>query len=408
MLLQNCGILKYFYLCHFLDEATIIFAEKKTMKEQFRQQIETARQRLIKQRRLSRMKDFKKFREHVYDLAKRRFGEISLEVDQRLNLEFEAIRVNRRTLMINTVALILRELDADGVFCERTQQNGYNVSLVCYLLGISLFNPMEHPELITERFVRNTFENISHISFCVNTNIKARLEEILDTHGLKEECSTEKSFLKRIGDLCIDSYVVNYDIEDADNSSFEIRITYTERLRLDRKMRKLLGIERYESIPLGDSQTMESLYNLDLYGTSYSLDMITYESIRKIKPRTISELTEALAFWHDRQYPLLVDYLTNKSSQATVYTGDTVIDEILGHTHGILLYTRQQEAYMKRLNELSCADPNAYDHCNAYLQRQLKHAKLRNKCSEYVKALNLYRSAYIKVHYPDVFKEIIQ
>ena len=83
------------------------------------------------------MKDFKKFREHVYDLAKRRFGEISLEVDQRLNLEFEAIRVNRRTLMLNTVSLILRELDADGVFCERTQQNGYNVSLVCYLLGIS-------------------------------------------------------------------------------------------------------------------------------------------------------------------------------------------------------------------------------------------------------------------------------
>ena len=197
-------------------------------------------------------------------------------------------------------------------------------------------------------------------------------------------------------------------MEDADNSSFEITITYTERLRLDRKMRKLLGIERYESIPQGDSQTMESLYNLDLYGTSYSLDMITYESIRKIKPSTISELTEALAFWHDRQYPLLVEYLTNKSSQATVYTGDTVIDEILGHTHGILLYTRQQEAYMKRLNELSCADPKAYDHCNAYLQRQLKHAKLRNKCSEYVKALNLYRLAYIKVHYPEVFKRGIE
>ena len=154
------------------------------------------------------MKDFKKFREHVYDLAKRKFGEISLEVDQRLNLEFESIRVNRRTLMLNTVSLILRELDADGVFCERTQQNGYNVSLVCYLLGISLFNPMEHPELITERFVRNTFENISRISFSVNTNIMARLEDILDTHGLKSECSTENSFLKRIGDLCIDSYVI--------------------------------------------------------------------------------------------------------------------------------------------------------------------------------------------------------
>lgn len=353
------------------------------------------------------MKDFKKLREHVYDLAKRKFGNISEEIDHRLNMELEVIRVNRRTLMVNTVALILRELDSDGIYCERTQQNGYNVSLVCYLLGISLFNPMEHSELITERFVTNTFERISGISFSVNANIMARLEAILDAYGLKPECSTENSNLKRIGAQCIDSYVVNYEMEDADNSSFEIRITYTEKLRLDRKIRALLGVEKYESIPMTDPRTMELINDLDIYGTSYGLDMITYEAIRRIRPYTISELSETLAFWHDKQYPLLVEYLTNKSSCATVYTGDAVIDELLSHTYGVLLYTRQQEAYMKRLNELSHSDSRAYDQCNAYLNRQLKYAKICNRCSEYVKAYNLYRLAYVKVHYPELFRKVI-
>ena len=107
------------------------------------------------------MKDFKKFREQVYDLAKRRFGEISEEIDQRLNLELEAIRINRRTLMLNTIALVLSELEKESIYCERTQQTGYNVSLVCYLLGISLFNPMDYPELITERYVIRAMGSLS-------------------------------------------------------------------------------------------------------------------------------------------------------------------------------------------------------------------------------------------------------
>ena len=408
MLLQNYGILKYFHLCRFIAEGPIIFAEKKTMRELIRQQIETARQRLIKQRRLSRMKDFKKFREKVYDLAKRRFGEISEEVDQRLNLELEAIRINRRTLMLNTIALVLSELETENIYCERTQQTGYNVSLVCYLLGISLFNPMDYPELITERYVIRAMDSISGMTFTVDSNILEKLKNILDQHGLKDVCSTERSYLKQIKGKCYDIYLVDYNIADAESSSFEVYIRYSEHKTLDRKILNQVGMAKYEGIPENDSQTWEIIQNLDLFGTTRHLTMTNYEAIHQIRPRSISELAEALSFEQDKQYSLLQEYLQNKHTGATTYTGDAVIDEILSHTYGVLLYSRQQEAYMKRLNELSCSEKQAYDRCNEYLNSQLSLSVISNKCDKFVKAANLYRLAYIKTHYPEAFQKVIE
>ena len=408
MLLQNYGILKYFHLCRFIAEGPIIFAEKKTMRELIRQQIETARQRLIKQRRLSRMKDFKKFREKVYDLAKRRFGEISEEVDQRLNLELEAIRINRRTLMLNTIALVLSELETENIYCERTQQTGYNVSLVCYLLGISLFNPMDYPELITERYVIRAMDSISGMTFTVDSNILEKLKNILDQHGLKDVCSTERSYLKQIKGKCYDIYLVDYNIADAESSSFEIYIRYSEHKTLDRKILNQVGMAKYEGIPENDAQTWEIIQNLDLFGTTRHLTMTNYEAIRQIRPRSISELAEALSFEQDKQYSLLQEYLQNKHSGDTTYTGDAVIDEILSHTHGVLLYSRQQRDYMKRLNELSCSDEQFYNCCNEYLNRQLSYSVINNKCDKFVKAANLYRLAYIKTHYPEDFQKVIE
>ena len=354
------------------------------------------------------MKDFKKFREQVYDLAKSRFGEISEEIDQRLNLELEAIRINRRTLMLNTIALVLSELEKESIYCERTQQTGYNVSLVCYLLGISLFNPMDYPELITERYVIRAMGSLSRMTFTVESNILEKLKDILDRHGLKDVCSTEHSYLKQIEGTCYDTYLVDYNLADAESSSFEIYIRYSEHKTLDRKILNQVGIAKYEGIPENDSPTWEIIHNLDLFGTTRHLTMTNYEAIRKIRPRSISELSEALSFEKDKQYSLLQEYLQNKHSGGTTYTGDAVIDEILCHTHGVLLYSRQQEAYMKRLNELSCSENQAYDRCNEYLNSQLPHSVINNKCDKYVKAVNLYRLAYIKMHYPEAFNRVIE
>ena len=354
------------------------------------------------------MKDFKKFREKVYDLAKRRFGEISEEVDQRLNLELEAIRINRRTLMLNTIALVLSELETENIYCERTQQTGYNVSLVCYLLGISLFNPMDYPELITERYVIRAMDSISGMTFTVDSNILEKLKNILDQHGLKDVCSTERSYLKQIKGKCYDIYLVDYNLADAESSSFEVYIRYSEHKTLDRKILNQVGMAKYEGIPENDSLTWEMIHDLDLFGTSRHLTMTNYEAIRQIRPRSISELAEALSFEQDKQYSLLQEYLQNKHTDATTYTGDAVIDEILSHTYGVLLYSRQQEAYMKRLNELSCSEKQAYDRCNEYLNSQLSLSVISNKCDKYVKAANLYRLAYIKTHYPEAFQKVIE
>ena len=170
----------------------------------------------------------------------------------------------------------------------------------------------------------------------------------------------------------------------------------------------MVGVDRCDSIPDNDSQTWELIHKLDVFGTTRHLSMTNYEAIRSVRPQTISELSEALAFGHYKQYSLLQEYLKNKHAGVTTYTGDAVIDEILSHTHGVILYSRQQEAYKKRLNELSRSDAQTYYRCNEYLNRQMTQNNILNKCDCYVKASNMYRLAYIKVHYPKAFKKRLE
>ena len=55
------------------------------------------------------MKDFKKFREHVYDLAKRKFGEIPKDVEHRLIAETDAIKEYGRGEMLLTMWRLVDE-----------------------------------------------------------------------------------------------------------------------------------------------------------------------------------------------------------------------------------------------------------------------------------------------------------
>lgn len=407
MLLQNYGILKYFYLCHFLAEATIIFAEKKPMREQIRQQIETARQRLIKQRRLLRMKDFMKFRERVYDQAKRKFGEISEGIDRRLNIELEAILLYRRTLMLSTAALYIEDLDECGIYC-RLQQNGYNASLVCYLLGISTFNPMKYPDLITEKYVLETYRALSVMSFKINKDNNSELERILEELDFKDLYSSTNSKPIRIESLNINTYRLKYTAADKSNSDFVFFFEYRHFLSQIRCLRREIGVYVFDNIPDNDPQTMILINSLDLYGTITYLDQITIEAIRRIQPKNISELAEALSFTKDIQFPLLEEYLLNKNSNNKIYSEDKVIDDILSHTKGVLLYSRQKEECMKRLNYLSNKSSNDYHKCNDFLSRQLLYANIEGKCDRFIKAHNMYRLAYAKVHFPEAFQKVIE
>ena len=123
------------------------------MENNRKQQIEIARQRVIKRRWLKRMADFEVFQSEVYTNAKKVFGEIPNEVRVRLEIELNGIKNNNRLIMLATMASVMRTLEDKGISSKLSLKDGYNVSLVCYLLGISAFNPMKHLQLITETYV---------------------------------------------------------------------------------------------------------------------------------------------------------------------------------------------------------------------------------------------------------------
>lgn len=152
-----------------------------------KQQIEIARQRVIKRRGLKRMADFEVFRSEVYTNAEKVFGEVPNEINERLELELAGIKNNNRMIMLATIVSVMRTLEDKGINSKLSLNDGYNVSLVCYLLGISTFNPMKHPQLITETYVINTLEAAPVISFRIDKDKQDAVDAILYDLGLEVE-----------------------------------------------------------------------------------------------------------------------------------------------------------------------------------------------------------------------------
>lgn len=98
-------------------------------------------------------------------------------------------------------------------------------------------------------------------------------------------------------------------------------------------------------------------------------------------------------------------YIYNRAHCVSTYTGYPGIDAILKHTHGVLLFTRQKNDILKlKINVSESEKKNIiYEVCTLLLPFQLS-----NKCDKYVEAYNLYRLAYVKVHYPEAFMKIIE
>ena len=77
------------------------------------------------------MKDFK---QEIWNLARMKFGEITEDVEQRLIVEVDAIKDYGRGEMLHTMWRLVDELKKYDVNICLTLGQGYNVSLVCYLL----------------------------------------------------------------------------------------------------------------------------------------------------------------------------------------------------------------------------------------------------------------------------------
>ena len=365
-----------------------------------KKQIEIARQRVIKRRWLKRMADFDVFQTEVYSTAKEIYGVIPNEVKDRLDLELTGIKNNNRTIMLATMVSLMSSLENKGIMSKLSLKNGHNVSLVCYLLGISTFNPMKHPQLITERYIINTLESAPVISLRIDKDRQDAVDAILYDLGLEVEREEAGPIHFRKIKYIDDS---KYD--------FTLQFMYGACCARLQQLRNVIGTEAFENIPDNDMKTMALINSLDLYGTSTGcFAPITLEAIRQIQPKTISELTEVLAFCSERQYQDLQRYIYNRANHISTYTGYPEIDSILKHTHGALLFTRQKNDILKlRIHTSESDDPDAEkkkvirEVCKLLLPFQLS-----NKCDKYVEAYNLYRLAYAKVHYPDAFQKVIE
>lgn len=365
-------------------------------REDLKQQIERARERVIKLRRIKRMKDFQSFSEHVNDIATKQFGMITEDIRNRLDFELKLIDRYDRTELLNLFCMTISELKEKGIFARASLGYGYNVSLVCYLLGISLFNPMDHPELITDTYVRNTLSQAPVISFRMDkdgTEVIDKFLEELNYH-------VEKNNMKSCGIRRLTS--------PDDGSSFAIHYYCRPGAGRLRRLQHELGSSAFADIPKEDSQTLNLINSLDLHGTTTScFSPITLEAIRMIQPHSISELTETLSFTSEKQLASLMRYIKNREEGVTEYTGHRRIDEQLRHTNGILLFTRQKRECLKWVNRKFFDSEQEFESYKKAMDTLLESSLTENKCDKYVEAFNLYRLAYAKVHYPEIFKKII-
>lgn len=334
------------------------------------------------------------FKDEIWRLARTKFGVISEKIEQRLIAETNCIEEYGRGEMLQTMWRLVDELKKQDINISLTLGQGYNVSLVCYLLGISTFNPMDHPELITEAYVKSTFKSSSEITFRIDKDetevidnflgtLKCEIErkDMLGNHSRRVKASRDSDFTFEFKHVC---------------NSGRIRI-----------IGDLIGWDRFERIPTDDSETMKLIQEIDIYGTTTSsFAPITIEAIRQIRPSNVSELTDAMSFTFEKKYGHLQIYLENRETGNKVFTGHTEIDEILSDTYGIILNTWQMGEILKLPIRQASNDAVGKETIRERY-RSLAAFPIVNKCDTYVKAYSLYRLAYAKVHFPKEFKEAL-
>ena len=333
------------------------------------------------------------FKQDILNLARIKFGEIPKDVEHRLIAETDAIKGYGRGEMLHAMWRLVDELKKHDINICLTLGQGYNVSLVCYLLGISSFNPIDHPGLKTESYVISTFKLSSEIVFKIDKNQSAVIDDFLDS--LRYEVArmdVSGDFHSRKIKACCEG-----------NSDFALEFKYEPNVGRIRIFGELIGWDKFEKIPTDDVETMKLIHDIDIYGAmTSSLAPITIEAIREIKPSNLEELADTLSFTSERKYSHLLKYLKNRDTGNRVFTGHPKIDEILSPTHGILLDTSQLGQIFK-LPLRSELEENAYKVIRGKL-RSLMASPIVNRCDLYVKAYDLYRSAFVKVLDPEVFR----
>ena len=341
------------------------------------------------------------FKQDILNLARIKFGEIPKDVEHRLIAKTDAIKDYGRGEMLQTMWRLVDELKKHDINIRLTLGQGYNVSLVCYLLGISTFNPMDHPSLETEQYAISVFGEIKRASEIV-LKIDKDQPEIIDHFLYSLKYDVER---KDIPETYLHSWRIKAINEG--NSDFTLECNSVPNIGRDRLAREWIGWNEFDKLPTDDRETMKLIHDINIYGTTISsLAPITIEAIREIRPANVRELADAMSFTSERQYSHLLKYLENRETGNKVYTGYQKIDEILYPTHGIILNTCQMGQILKMPLRRELGEASYRTLQKNY--RSLTASPIVNRCDIYVKAYNLYRLAYVKVHYPEIFKQVIE
>jgi len=102
-----------------------------------------------------------------------------------------------------------------------------------------------------------------------------------------------------------------------------------------------------------------------------------------------------------------MEYLSNRLHENFTSTGRPEVDEMLSHTHGVVLFSRQRTECLKWTNRSYWSDEDEWQAYKERLKQFLKAGHAENKCDVYLEAHNLYKLAYIRQHYPDQYSNIL-
>lgn len=333
--------------------------------------------------------------------ARRRFGELRLEVEQRLKYELQVITELGYANYFLIVADLVRFAKGAGIPVGPGRGSAAG-SLTAYVLGITEVNPLEWG-LLFERFLnpeRASKPDID-LDFCYERRgevlaylaerygreyaaqigtygtfgAKAAAQEVervlgrscpqltAEIQGLKRHRSTHAagvvlshqpiqnvSAVYQQGELPV-THLDMYALEDLGVLKIDLLglRTLTLLRRMEEEVQKVEPEFSLAELPLADPQTFE------LLGQGRSLGLFQLESalfqdlLRRLKPRTFQDLVALLALGRPGPLKMFPEYLRRRDDPQRITYLHPVLEEILAETYGLILYQEQVMAIAHRL-----------------------------------------------------------
>ncbi len=166
----------------------------------------------------------------------------------------------------------------------------------------------------------------------------------------------------------------------------------------------------FENIPLDDAKTYELFQRADTDGIfMFESDWDKYD-LRQIKPKDMDELTATMAFSHGLAInPYIYTYLKIQEIHPFTYPRFTEmlkVNEILGDTHGILLWKEQKEEILTYIDSLNDSEKEHYKMAIKIVVHEIELREHSLSCRDFFRkrALTCYKQAYAKVYRPIEFE----